>query len=262
MKYIKAVSLAIFVIASVASAGIVMTTQTQDLKNTKAQPINQSTYLEKDMIRMDMKGDKSDMAMIFLGDKQLFWMINNTKKSYTEITREDLEKIQKTAEEALNKMQEALKNLPPEMQEKMKSMTQSEASKKSEIIYKKVAGDEKINQWICDKYEGTRDNQKVVEVWTAGWKKLGLSEEDLKGFDQIGTFFTSMMKNMSWHYKVGTGEKAEGMYIGFPIKTVSFEKGKPTNEYEIKEIKQADLQPSTFEVPKGYKKEKMLGEKD
>ena len=170
---------------------------------------------------------------------------------------QDLEKIQKTTEEAIDKMQEALKNMPPALQEKMQGMMQLQAPKQPDIIYKKVASDEKINQWVCTKYEGLTNDQKVTEVWTTEWKKLGLSEEDLKGFSQIGDFFKSMMKNMSFFYKVGTDEKAENMYFGFPIKTVNYEKDKPTDKYEIKEIKEQELSSTTFEVPKGYKKEKM-----
>jgi hypothetical protein len=238
-------------------AGIIMTTQSQDLKNDKSKPINQNTYLEKDKIRMDMKGDKTDMSTIFFGDKQVFWMINNTKKTYTEMTKEDLDKMQKTAEDAMTKMQEALKNMPPALQEKMKGMMQPQATKQSDIVYKKVASDEKVNQWVCDKYEGFSDGQKVAEVWTTGWKKLGLAEEDLTGFTKIGEFFKSMVKNMSWMYNVGTDEKAENMYFGFPIKTVNFEKDKPASKYEITEIKQQELVPTTFEVPKGYKQEKI-----
>jgi len=261
MKHITTIAFGILVLVSMSMAGIIMTTQFQDLKNEKAQPMNQSMYLEKTNIRMDMKGDKTDMSTIFLGDKQTFLMINNSKKSYTVMTKEDLEKMQKAAEDASAKMQEALKNMPPEVQEKMQSMMQMQTPKKSEIVYKKVASDEKINQWVCDKYEGVSDEQKVAEVWTTEWKKLGLSEEDLKGFAQIGEFFKSMMKNMSWFYKVGTDEKAENMYFGFPIKTVNYEKDQPTNKYEIKEIKQQDLTPATFEVPKGYKQEKMTEQK-
>ena len=177
------------------------------------------------------------------------------------MTKEDLEKLQKTAEEATAKMQEALKNMPPALQEKMKNMMPSQEAKKSEIVYKKVASGEKVNQWGCDKYEGVSDGQKVAEVWTTEWKKLGLNEEDLKGLDQFGEFFKSMMKNMSFFYKIGTDEKAENMYVGFPIQTINYEKDKPTNKYEINEIKQQDLTPATFEVPKGYKQEKMTEQK-
>ena len=255
MKYITAIILGIIAIASLASAGIIMTTQLQDLKNAKAQPMNQSTYLEKDLIRMDMKADKSDMSMIFRGDKELFWMVDHKKKSYTEMTKEDLEKIQKMAEDAMKTMQEAMKNLPQGMQNKMQGIMPG-TEKKSEIIYKKVASGEKVNQWVTDKYEGTRDGKKEMDAWTTDWKKLGLKPEDLTGFEQMGNFFSSMMKNMSWYYKVGNDEKATGMYFGFPVKTVSYDKEKPASQYEIKEIKQEELNPTVFEAPQGYKKEK------
>lgn len=257
MKYIITIVCGIMVLSSISMAGIIITTQFQDLKNEKAQPMNQNTYLEKDMIRMDMKDVKTDMSTIFLGEKQVFWMIDNKKKSYTEITRDDLEKMQKTMEDITVKMQEALKDVPPELQEKLKGMAQLEKTQPSEIVYKKVASAEKVNQWLCDKYEGFQEGQKIAEVWTTNWKKLGFDEQDLKGFSQLGEFFKSMMKNMNFIYKVGTDEKTENMYVGFPIKTVNYLKEKPSDKYEIKEIKKQVLSPMIFEVPKGYKKEKL-----
>ncbi len=262
MKQIIITVVVILVLVSVSLAGIIMTTQYQDLKNEKSQPMSQITYLGKDMIRMDMKTDKTDMSTIFLGEKELFWMIDHKKKSYTEMTKEDLEKIQKAAEQVMTTMDEALKNLPPAMQEKMKNMMQPKEEKKSEVIYKKIASNEKVNQWVCDKYEGKRDDTKEMEVWTTDWKKLGFKQEDLSGFDQIGNFFKSMMKNTSWFYKVGTDEKAENMYIGFPVKSITFDKAKPASQFEIQSIKQEELKETVFQVPSGYKKEKNKEDKE
>jgi hypothetical protein len=256
VKYIKIINIAILAIVSIASAGIVMTTQTQNLEKPKEQPFIQNTYLEKDMIRMDMKAEKSDMATIFRGDKELFWMIDHKKKTYTEMTKEDLEKIQKAAEELMAKMQDAMKNLPKGMQGIMPG-----AEKKSEIIYKKVASGEKVNQWTCDKYEGTRDGKKEVEIWTSDWKKLGLKAENLNGFERMGNFFSSMLKGMSWYYKAGTDEKTTSMYVGFPVKTVSYTKDKAVSQYEIKEIKEQELNSTMFDAPEGYKKEKFESDK-
>jgi hypothetical protein len=261
MKNVITATIGILVLVSVSMAGIIMSTQFQDLQDKKVQPMIQTTYLQKDMIRMDMKADKSDMTTIFLGEKELFLMIDHKKKSYTEMTKEDLEKMQKAAEQIMTTVDEALKNLPPAMQEKMKNLMQPKQEKKSEIVYKKVAGDEKINQWICDKYEGKRDSIKEMDVWTADWKKLGLKQEDLSGFDQMGKFFQSMMKNMNWFYNVGTEEKTENMYIGFPVKTISYNKEKPASQYEIQSIKQEELKETVFQVPQGYKKEKVKEDK-
>ncbi len=260
MKNVKWIVVTVLAIIFYANAGIIITTQHQDLKIKDAQPMIQNTYLEKDMIRMDMKIDKNDMTTIFLGEKELFLMIDHKKKTYTEMTKEDLENIKKMAEELVKSLSEAFKNIPPEMQEKMKTAMTPETTKKSETVYKKVASKEKVNKWICDKYEGTLDGNKESDVWTTNWKELGLRQEDLKGFDKIGEFFTSLTKDFQWQFKVGTDEESKEMYFGFPVKTINYENDKPSDEYEIKEIKQEELKASLFEVPKGYKKEK-FGEK-
>jgi hypothetical protein len=256
MKQIATTVILGCILISVSFAGITMTSQFKDLKNAKAEPTTQTTYLEKDLIRMDMKADKSDISIIFRGDKELFWMVDHKKKSYTEITKEDLEAIQKAAQQAIAGIEEAMKELPSGLSSKLQGIMQSKPEQKSEIIYNKVAVDQKVNQWVCEKYEGTRDDKKEIEVWTTEWKKLGLTESDLTGFSQMGNFFTSMMKNMTWYYNIGPEQESENMYIGFPVKTVNYEKDKAVSQYEITEIKQEELKEMVFEAPTGYKKEK------
>ncbi|MBS4015059.1 MAG: hypothetical protein KGZ86_01270 [Candidatus Latescibacteria bacterium] len=146
MNIKKQILIAIAVMCTVVHAGIIMSSQFLDLQDKKAKPMTQTTILEKDMIRMDMKADKSDMSIIFRGDKELFWMIDHKKKSYTEITKEDLEAIQKAAEEAIAGIQEAMKELPSGLSSKLQGMMQPEPEEKSKLIYNKVAVDQKVNQ--------------------------------------------------------------------------------------------------------------------
>jgi|GEM_PF-5842390 len=78
----------------------------------------------------------------------------------------------------------------------------------------------------------------------------------------MGNFFASMMKNMSWYYNVGPEQESEHMYIGFPVKTVNYEKDKAVSQYEITEIKPEDIKETVFEAPAGYKKEKTTIDKE
>lgn len=75
----------------------------------------------------------------------------------------------------------------------------------------------------------------------------------------MGKFFSEMMKGVSF-YKVET-EKKEGKFSGSPIKIIGYEEGEKVFKMELKEIKRESFSPTLFEIPKGYKKEKLTTEK-
>lgn len=112
-------------------------------------------YMEKDRMRYDMKTEKLDVSAVFRADKGLFWSIDNKKKTYTEIKKADMEKMKKQMEEGMKMMEEQLKNLPSEQRKQMEEMMKGKMKVETpKIVYKKVATGEKVNQWVCDKYEG------------------------------------------------------------------------------------------------------------
>ena len=61
-------------------------------------------------------------AFLFDGVKQVVWIVNYDKKTYTEMTKTDLDRMGQQMTEAMAKMQEAMKNLPPEQRAQMEQM--------------------------------------------------------------------------------------------------------------------------------------------
>ncbi|MCX7785717.1 MAG: DUF4412 domain-containing protein [candidate division WOR-3 bacterium] len=257
MKLIKTSLICLITIINLIYADIVMTAQMQDLTKPKEKPLIQTTYLSKECIRIDAKAEKLDIATIFRGDKEIFWIIDNKKKSYTELTKEDLAKMQEMMKDATSAIEQALKNLPSDQRKKMEEMMKKQTAEKTNIVFKKVSGGEKVNQWLCDKYVGSINDQKVIELWSTDWEKIGLKLENIKVFDKMKVFFEQIAKDFAFKFQPVETEKRDNMYWGVPIKIVEQEKGKLLSSYEIKEIRQEELSPSLFEPPKGYKKEKL-----
>ncbi|MEO0120163.1 MAG: DUF4412 domain-containing protein, partial [candidate division WOR-3 bacterium] len=151
---------------------------------------------------------------------------------------------------------EQFKNLPPEQRKKMEEMMKGKMKIETpKIVYKKVATAQKVNQWVCDKYEGYEGKNKVEEIWTTDFSKIGLKPEDLKIMEEMGKFFSEMMKGVSF-YKIQT-EKKEDKFFGVPVRIIGYDKGEKKFKMELKEIKRENLAPTLFEIPKGYKKEKL-----
>ncbi|MEO0092175.1 MAG: hypothetical protein ABIK61_05670 [candidate division WOR-3 bacterium] len=256
MKLIKYGLIGVITIITFNYADIVMTAQIQDLTKPKEKPMKQTTYLSEECIRIDVKAEKSDITTIFRADQEIFWMIDHKKKSYTEFTKEDLEKMQEMMKEATSIMEQALKNLPAEQRQKMEKMMKKGVAEKSNMIFKKVSSGEKVNQWLCDKYDGIIEGKKVMELWSTDWKKIGLKPEDIKVFDKMKVFFEQIAKDFASTLHIIETEKKDNMYFGMPVKIVEYEKGNIRSSYEFEEIRQEELKLSVFEPPKGYKKEK------
>lgn len=143
------------------------------------------------------------------------------------------------------------------MKGRMPMMQQAAGAAKT--TYKKVAGDEKVNQWVCAKYEGYRDDKKVKEVWTTDWKSFGLTAETFALMKDLGEFFEDFAREMAVDYdRVGSEEweKAQG-YSGIPIKTLHYSDGQPHSATEITEVRQESLAATVFDLPDGLTKKEL-----
>ena len=264
MKYIKSMLSVIFMIGVLVSpveAGVLMISVQESYVNSKGK-IHSEAYVERDRMRVEIKGDDTDQTIIFRKDKEVFWAIDNKEKTLVEITRRDLQKIKEKMDEAMKMFEEQLKNMPPEQREMMEQMMKKQMSMKStqtKTMYEKVASGEKVNRWVCDKYEGYREGRKKKEIWTTDWKHLGLNPEDFKVMKTMGEFFEEFSKGAaSSFYKVGSEEwEKEQGYSGVPVKTIIYSDGQIREKTELKEIQQQDFSASLFDLPKGLKKKEI-----
>lgn len=263
MKRIKSIfgaALMVLVFAVASNAGVLMVSTHESYEPSMTSTVK--AYIDKDKMRVETKGSDGDFAFIFRGDKQLFWSIDYKNRTYVETTKEDLKKMTAHIQSAMKQMEEQLKNLPPEQRKQMEQMMQGQAKQQSQApktIYKKVASGVNVSKWSCDKYEGLLEGKKVSELWTADWQKLGLSAEDFKVMQDMAEFFKGFSESISSSfYQVGTEdwEKQQG-YKGVPIKEIHYSGDKLIYKTELMDIRKMDFAPSSFEVPSGFKKEKM-----
>lgn len=215
------------------------------------------TYINSDRVRTEIG---TGQVAIFRGDKDVFWFIDNEDRTYTELTREDIQKMKAQLEETSKMFEEQMQNLPPEQRKMMESMMGGKMPEKPpELKYKKIASGQKIGQWTCDEYVGYLDGQKHAEVWTTPWKDLGLSSEDFDAMKQMSSFFEEFSKDAAHLFKVGdesAKKDAEGrLYSGMPVKMIGYSGDQQTYKLELKEVKKQDCPASLFELPEGLKKQ-------
>jgi len=205
---------------SAQSPGIVIVQQeTRDGKVTTTQ-----VQIDKTHMRTEAGGT----VMVFDGGAQVARIINMDRKTYTELTKAMMDDVSKQ----MGQMMEQLKNMPPEQRAMMEKMMARGGrgmpgmAAPAPITYR-ASGSDKVSRWTCAKYDGTRAQQKVVELCTVEPDALGLSVADFEVTKQLAEFLKGLMPQMADQMAVIGTMAAQG-YSGYPIRHTSFSNGQAT----------------------------------
>jgi hypothetical protein len=206
------------------------------------------------MDRSHIRTETGSGVFIFDGDAQVARIVNMERKSYTEMSKADMQKMSQQMSAAMDK----LKDLPPAqraMAEKMMAgRGMSGRGPAAAPIAYKAAGADKAGQWACTKYDGTRGSEKVLELCTVEPGALGLTPADFEAARQLAEFMKSLMPQMADQIAT-VGTPAEQGFAGYPIRRSHFSNGKVTSVSELKEIKREAIPASAWQAPAGFKRE-------
>ena len=190
-------------------------------------------------IRVDVQGEKGTTTLIYRGDLQVFWMVNDKDKTFTEMTQAQLDK-----------MAEAMNNLPPAMR-KMMGAGAADVPK-----YVKKADGQKVGQWTATLYEA-EGKKGPQDLWTVPVTAIHLTEADLGALKGFSKFFGKFgVNNKDDFFRFDRNDLG---FTGIPVKTVMMEGGKAKRTSILKEAAKKDFPASTFNVPAGYTKKEMKG---
>jgi len=217
--------------------------------------------IEKTRMRAESEAAGRKMTMIFDGTAQVMRTVDDAAKSYTEMSKADMEKMSAQMSGAMAQMQETMKNMPPEARKRMEAAMQGRGAPGGAAAtpteYKKV-GTDKVGKWTCDKYEGTRGGEKVSELCTVPPATLGFTAADFEVTRQMAEFFSKLMpQGGEQMFRIGS-PTANG-FSGLPVRTVIFRNGAPSFTSEITDASRQNFPDSIFAVPTGYTKRDMMG---
>jgi hypothetical protein len=115
-----------------------------------------------------MRAESDTQTVVFDGAKQVLWLINDGRKSYSEMTKADVDRMGVQLNDAMAKMQEQLKGLPPEQRAQIEAMMKGRGmpgmagGAQAKTEYRKTGAD-KVGTWV--RQYGTRGGQKVTELY-------------------------------------------------------------------------------------------------
>ena len=221
------------------------------------------TYIEKHLLRIESNIGGKMYISIYNSEKEILYNIDIQKKTYSVITKSDLEKIGDRMNNTNKMFEEKMKELPKEQREMMMKMMNDKMippqQNSDDKIYLRVNTGEKIGSWVCDKYNVTENKTLIREVWIADWNYTGLKldyKNVLKSLEKFFNYFTEQLgdkvKSQSLNLDFSLADK------GIPVKTIHYANGEENGSSIIKEIKEEELPYSLFMVPSGFTKDNLF----
>jgi hypothetical protein len=265
MKSIVKTIAAVAAVCSVASPlqaaeGILILEKTVAGSSTRSSQIQ----IERDRMRAELTGAAGEVQIVvFDGPGQVLRIISVPRKSYSEMTKADADRMGAQVAAAMAVMKDKIANMPPEQRAKMEAMISQLGGAPAGPVggpggrpeYRR-AGNDKVGKWACDKYEGFRNGKKVSEVCTVEPKALGLTEADFDVTKQVASFFEKMLPQ-GVDQLVGVGRVETQGFAGIPIRRSAYDGDKVVSVSEVTEVKRENFDASTYEVPAGFQKQTM-----
>ena len=242
-----------------AADGILIAQKTTSGANTSTH----QSQIEKTRMRAEFAGQAGrKQTIIFDATAPVLWMIDDQAKTYSEMTKADVDRIGAQMSSAMAQMQQQMQNLPPEQRARIEAMMQGGRGMIAGAAgpppeYKKT-GTDTVGKWTCDKYQGTKNGEKTSEVCTVAPGAFGFAMGDFEITKQFAEFFSKLMpQGAEGLFRIGSSGPAG--FSGIPVRSVSFKDGAPQTVTEMTEASRQNFPDALFAVPAGYKKRDFPG---
>jgi hypothetical protein len=236
-----------------AADGVLVTEKSTTAGKTDTHQIQ----VEKTRIRADVTGPSGEpMVIIFDSVKQVLWMLDLNKKTYSELTKADADGMAGQMAGATAQMQEAMRGMSPAERAQVEAIMRGRGMPAAiaaapQTEYRRAAAD-RVGKWACTKYDGYRGTQKTAEVCTIDPKDMGFAAADFAVSGQMADFFAKLVPQAADNtFKLGTGDA--GGFSGVPVRRVSSIAGRETTSEMTDAVRQT-FPESTFAVPADFTK--------
>jgi hypothetical protein len=209
--------------------------------------------------------DAGGQNMIFRGDKKVLWMIDAAKKTYMEMDQAAAKAMGEQLNGAMAQMQEAMKNMPAAQRAQMEKLMagQMKGATSSKQTVKAMGQKRTINGFDCAGYTVTGEAGDT-EVWAADPKALKLDTADMTVFKDFAEFMTSSFPGMERIADLAKDfeHPRADQVPGVPVLTIHKDKsGKEDFRSELVKLTRGAVDGSAFELPAGFTKTELPGQK-
>lgn len=251
--------------ASASSADVIIKMkETRDLGSKSPKVGTGAMIIGSDRLTMrwDRSKDEKSGGVIFRGDKDLMWVVDDQKKVYHQIDKAFADQMSAQIAAAHAEMQARIDKMPPEERAKAEAMMKQyggamkDAGSESKMDYRKTAATRMINGHLCTKYDAYSGKDLVGYDWVAPYSALNLNEGDGEVFQKMGEFVAKLS---------GPWANVQKDYIpmhelrGVPLLAQTVEGGKVVAENTVESVTRGGAPSGSYEVPAGYQLKPMEG---
>jgi hypothetical protein len=214
----------------------------------------------KDKMRVDVSSaGQSKQVIVFDATRGAISIISPERRTYMELTKEQIDQMAGMMRGMMAQAEAAMANMTPAQRAQMQGMMGGRGAAAGPKVEFRKTGTDRVGQWTCDKYEGTRNGQKVVEHCTVAPSALGLTAADTAVMQQLADMAKSMTSMVSEATGLlDIGRMDEQGFAGLPVKTVTTEGGREVIS-ELASVARQSIADSLFDVPAGFQKQDIMG---
>lgn len=223
--------------------------------NSGGNPTTTQMQVEATRMRTQITDQNGlSQVVIFDGPKQVMYIVNTARKSYTEMTKADLERLQSQMQGMMAQMGPALEKLPPAQRAQLEAMMKGRmGGMAAPKIESKRTGTDKVGRWTCQTFEVFMNGEKLSDVCTVDPSVLGFTDKDFEVSRQVVSFFQGMVPQMAAQVSVVGQVETQG-FSGFPVRSTMVVAGS-TITTELIEASRQTFADSLFTVPAGFTKQ-------
>ncbi len=273
MKLLLSFILAGFLTLNVAPPAVVFvmqdtryTGETEKVERTRVTV--QGTNLKFERLAED--GTVLGTDLIFRGDLDQMWLIDDDTKTIRVMDREAIDAVADQLDAAMAEMNKELEGLPANQRAAVEKMLKERMRQMQgggdDAVQPEIVGPNDayvVAGYPCRKYDVLEGGEKTKEVWVTNWIRLREGKVAKDALLAMGKFYEGMMAALRKHMPMGMGSglaqnpfSAIDIFNGYPVLTTHFKSGQRT--YESKLVAVETVAGAHFEKPEGYTVKSMV----
>ena len=212
-------------------------------------------------IRSSSPGDGS-AYMIFDAGANHFTMIDVDRKTYMVFDQEQIQELVSMQKRAMEQMEASLANLPAAQREQMRKMMSGmmgggkTGAKARPHRYVRSGKTETVAGYDCEVLEVYVGEDRIAEQCVVGQEQLGIPADDYNTMKAMQEFIVELVSQFPV-VDEQIMEYGEPGHDEIPVRYSHYSKMTGTTSGELRSINLETIDASRFEIPKGYKQQKM-----
>ena len=250
------VGLLVTAIAGSLQAGTLLTVQVETGRGGSI--LVHEVRVQGRRVRMDTQGQGVNRAVLYDGEAETLFLIDEQNKTYRRINPEDAEQqsLQQTEqqEQFRERIEKRIRDLPPERQSAMRKYVNRHlrSGDEARMECRQVSEGETVGSWAADYYECFVGSRRVREVWSVPWEKAGLVAEEAAALQEF------VGRGSDTPRQLGRGSGSSGVplaaeaYPGLAVRSVEPRADGGERGHQILSIEWEDIDSTLFVVDGTY----------